>query len=96
MRRTLKRNRAHGIESVVLHLGVERRGFHAQQSRRLRLITAAAAERAFDQLNLISLNFAVEVDAVVIENYLFVAVAIDGEFGLQSFNLACESLREQC
>lgn len=78
----MQRDRAHGIEPVVLHLGVKRRGFHVQQSRRLGLIAAAATERTLDQLNLIPLNFAVEVDAVVIENDWVIAAAIDGKFGL--------------
>lgn len=95
MRRVVQRDRAHGIESVMLHLGVERRGFHVQESRRLRLIAATAVERAFDQLNLIPLNLDVKVDAVIIENDLFVEVAIDSKFSLQRFNFACESFGQQ-
>jgi len=80
----------------MLHLGVERGGFHLQESCRPGLIAAAVAERGFDQLDLISLYLAVKVDAFVIDNDLWVAIAIAGKFGLQSFNLACEGGGEQC
>ena len=51
-------------------------------------------ERAFDQLDLISLDLVVKVDAVVIEAYLFTA-AIGRKLCLQSFNLAGQSLGKQ-
>ena len=92
----MQRDRAHRIDSVMLQFGVERRGFHAQKSRRLRLIAAATLECACDQLNLVPLNLAVEIDAVVIKNDLFVAAALVGKFGLQSFDLAGESFGKQC
>ena len=82
MRRAVQSDRSHGIDSVVLHLGVERSGLHLQETRSLSLIAAAVAERAHDQLNLVPLNLAVKIDALVIEHDLLVAVAIGGEFFL--------------
>ena len=52
----------------MLHLRVQSRGFHLQQSRSLGLIAVAIAERGFDQLDFVALDLFVEIDAVVTES----------------------------
>jgi len=90
----LQRDRAHRVESVVLHLRVQRRGLHPQQSCCLSLIPVAAVERALDQFDLIALDLLIEIDALIIEFDQFVAIAIGSQLELQSFNLTGQRLRK--
>ena len=77
----------------MLHLRVQGCGLHPQQSRRLRLIPTAVIKRALDQLDFISLDLVIKVDAVVIESNRF-AVTIGAKLGLQTFYLAGQSFGE--
>jgi len=78
----LQRDRPHRVETVVLHLRVECRRLHSQQSCRARLVPVAVVERGFDQLDFIPLDLVVEIDAFVIEFDLPVAIAIGRKFDL--------------
>ena len=78
----------------MLHLRVQGCGLHPQQSRCLRLITTTMIERALDQLDLVSLDLVVKVDAIIIKVDLFAAV-IGGQLGFQAFNLAGQGFGEQ-
>src|SRR5581483_10065158 len=49
---------------VSLDLAVQRGEFHAENLRGLRLVPAAAAQRAIDQFDLKSLNFIVQANAM--------------------------------
>jgi hypothetical protein len=51
-------------------------------------------ERALDQLDLVSLDLVVKVDAIIIKVDLFAAV-IGGQLGFQAFNLAGQGFGEQ-
>lgn len=74
----------------MLHLCIQSCGLHPQQSRRLRLIPTAVIEGALDQLDFISLDLVIKVDAAVIKSNRF-AVAIASKLGLQTLNLAGQS-----
>jgi hypothetical protein len=92
--RALQGDRAHGIQSVMLHLRVQGCGLHPQQSRRLRLIATAVIEGSLDQLDFIALDLVVKVDAVVIDSNP-IAVAVGGKLGLQTLYLAGQRFRQQ-
>ena len=78
----------------MLHLRVQRRRLHSQQTRGLRLIAAAMIERTLDQLDLITLDLVIKVDAFIIEVDLF-AAAVSRKLKLQTLNLIGECSREQ-
>jgi len=79
----------------MLHLRVQSRGLHAQQSRGPGLVSVAMVERALDQLDFVALDLFIEIDAVVIESDVLFAIAIGGQLNLQAFNLACQRLCEE-
>jgi hypothetical protein len=74
----------------VLHLCVQRRRLHLQESCGLTLIAVASVESAPDQFDFVAFNCVVEVDFILVDFDVAVRIMIGRELSPERFNFVSQ------